>query len=60
MSKGQTGVSQRKSIPGRGNSMGKGPELREIVALSRTLKTSVSGIHSGAGGVRGGGGDGGG
>lgn len=29
--------------------MGRGPEVREIMALSRTLKTSVSGIHSGAG-----------
>lgn len=29
--------------------MGKGPEVRDIMGLSRTLKTSVSGIHSGAG-----------
>lgn len=46
MPKGQTGVSQRNSIPGRVNSMGKGPEVRRIMALSRTSKTTVSGMHS--------------
>ena len=29
--------------------MGKGPELGGIMALARTLKTSVSGMHGGAG-----------